>query len=230
MEDLIPSLVVLAVTAVVVGLIFWLVAQNKKKREQAVQTLASLNGWIYEPVNERLLSGYRLRKGDWMIEALNESTGHSNDTSGSSSVTSFSRWFSSEAKLTDGIILIGPRQPEVNLAGMGDFLLQAALKLMIGSDADQAGGIQQVELGSLDLMNRYMVWTNRAEAAEKILDQGVEIALLNWPGSIPLVVKLSAAGLEVKVQGKRLYKEQEIHALMKIGSALLDSAHQIFKN
>jgi hypothetical protein len=227
MDNLIPGLIVVVVTGLVVGGIFWLAAHNKKKRDQALQNLASLNGWVYEAVTEKLSSGYRLHKGDWLIEGLNESTSHSSESSSSSSVSSYTRWFSSAARLPDGIVLIGPRQPDVNLAGMGDFLLQAALRLMIGSDADAAQGIQPVELGSLELMRRCMVWTNRAEVAKNLLDSQVETALLNFPGRLPLVVKFSQAGLEAKVQGVRLYKEQELYALVKLGGALLDAADQV---
>ncbi len=224
MENLIPSLIVLAVVGVLVGLIFWLVSQNKKKQEAAMRSLASLNGWVYEPVNERAASGYRLRKGEWTIEALNVTTGQSSDNSATSNVSSNTRWFSEYTKMPEGIVMIGPRQPEVNLGGMGDILMQAALRLMIGSDAEQALGIHQIELGSLELMKRYMVWTNQDAAAEKLLNQIVESTLLNWPATIPVVVKYSTAGMEVKVQGRRLYKEQELYALVKLGNALLDSA------
>lgn len=224
MENLIPSLVVVAVVGVLVGLIFWLVGRNKKKQEETMRRLASLNGWIYEPVNEHAASGYRLRKGEWTLEALNETTGQSSENSTSSNVSSNTRWFSESVKLPEGIVMIGPRQPEINLGGMGDVLMQAALRLMIGSDADQALGIHQIELGSLELMKRYMVWTNQDAAAEKLLGQTVENALLNLPGAYPLVVKFSTSGMEVKVQGRRLYNEQELYTLIKLGNALLDSA------
>jgi hypothetical protein len=224
MNDLTSGLLVVVVTVFLIGLTFWLVSINKKQREQVIRQLASLNGWTYEPVNGRQSSGYRLRKNDWMIEALSESSDHSGDPSNTSSVSSYTRWFSGAARLPEGIVLIGPRQPEVNLAGMGDILLQTALRLMIGSDADQAKEIRQVELGSLEVMKRYMVWTNREEEAKQLLDLGVESALLNWPGAIPLVVKYSAEGVEVKVQGRRIFKDQELYDLVKIGNALLNSA------
>lgn len=223
MENLIPSLIVIGVTGLVVGLIFWLVHRNKITREQSMRDLASRNGWVYESVSEKFASGYRLRKGDWMIEALNETTDHSGDSSHSSSVVSVTRWFSDAAKLSDGIVLIGPRQPEVNLAGVGDFLMQAALRLMIGSDAEIAAGIKQEELGSLELMKRYMIWTNRVETAKRMVTAGLESVLINWPARLPVAVKYSPEGMEVKVPGFRLYKEAELYALVKLGNALLDS-------
>lgn len=223
MEDLIPGLIVVAVTGLVIGLIFLLVNRSKRQRNQTLQTLASMNGWKFESVSERLCSGYRLYKGDWMIEALNETTDHSGDSSSTSSVASYTRWFSDTVHLDQGIVLIGPRQPEVNFGGVGDILIQAALRLMIGSEVENAAGIKQIELGSLELMKRFMVWTNRDEIAKKLLDLNVENNLLNWPAAQPLVVKFSPSGLEAKIQGKRLYKEAELYALVKLGNALLDS-------
>jgi hypothetical protein len=78
-------------------------------------------------------------------------------------------------------------------------------------------------------MARYMVYTNREETAKKLLDQPLENALLVWPMKLPPVVKFSPAGIEIKVQGQRLYKEQELVALVKLGNSLLDSAFQLEK-
>lgn len=225
MDNIVSSLIVVAVTGVVVILIFWLVARQKKQREATLKNMASLNGWIYEPVNEPSIKGYRLRKGDWLVEGLNETTMTHSENTGSSNVTSMTRWFSKEARLTDGIILIGPRQPDINIGGVGDFLLQNALRLMIGEEAVTAKGIERVELGSLELMQRYMIWTNRVEAAKSLLTMNVENALLGWPAKkVPPVIKYSNAGMEIKVQGVRIYDEQELYALMKIGNMLLDAA------
>jgi hypothetical protein len=222
-----PGLIVVIVTIMVIVLIFWLVRHNKTAREQLLRTLANSNGWTYEPVNEQKTLGYRMKNSAWTIEAINTSTGAFGATS---TVMSTTRWFSDSSKLPEGIVMIGPRQPALDLTGFGDILQQAELKLMIGNDADQAKDIKTVELGSLELMNRYMVWTNQAESAAKLLNKDVEVALLNWPGTIPLVVKYSQGGMEVTVQGKRLYKEVEICALVKIGESLLGSTKQPSKN
>ena len=157
MDDIVSSLIVVAITGVVVILIFWLVARQKKQREATLKNMASMNGWIYESVNEPSVKGYRLRKGDWLIEGLNEATMTHTENTGSSNVTSMTRWFSKEIRLTDGIILIGPRQPEINLGAMGDFVMNVALQKLLGDEAQNAKGIERVELGSLELMQRYMI-------------------------------------------------------------------------
>lgn len=224
MNDLTSGLIVVVCTAVVVGLIFLLVARHNRHREAALRNLASLNGWTFEAISERHTKGVRLRKGEWLIEAVNTSSHGPSDTADSSTVTSLTRWFSDVVRMPDGIVLIGLRQPEIGLANISTFLVQAALGLMIGDEAKNAEGIQQVELGSLELMSRFMVWTNREEAAKKLLDQAVENALLNLPKRLQSVVKYSPSGLEIKIHGVRLYKEEDLYALVKLGAALLDSA------
>lgn len=225
MDDIISSLIVIAVTAVVVGLIFWLVARKNRQREAALRQLASLNGWVYEPIKEQYRKGYRLSKGAWNIEAVNTTTSNSPENTGSSTVTSETRWFNNEARLSNGMLLIGPRQPEINLGNVSGFLMQAALQLMIGDEAQDAKGIESIELGSLELMKRYMVWTNQPETAKEFLNMHVESALLNWPPKkVPPVIKYSPRGLEVKVQGQRLSTAEDLTALVKLGNVLLDAA------
>lgn len=224
MEDLGSSFIVIAVTVVLVGLIFWLVSAQKRKREASLRSLASMNGWIYEPIKDRTSSGYRLRKGDWVIEAVNQSNTNSSDNSSSTTVTSLTRWFTESVKMSDGIVLIGPRMPDVNLAGIGEMMRQAALRVLIGAEAENAAGIQQEELGSLELMKRYMIWTNRVETANKLLESPVENALIHWPLKLVPLIKYSPSGLEIKIQGARLYKDADIIALVKLGNLLIDNA------
>lgn len=229
MSDLTSGLIVVAVTAVLIGVIFLLVGAQKKKRISALRHLASMNGWSYEPIEEQLASGWRLRKGEWTIEAINQTTKNSSDSANSSTVNSYTRWFSSSVHLKDGVILIGPHQVEINFGGLGDMMLQMGLRLMIGDEAEDAVGIQRVELGSLELMARYMVWTNREEIAQQLIDQQLENELRAWPMKLPPVIKFSPKGIEIKVQGMRLYKEQDLFAMVKLGNSLLDSAYQLEK-
>jgi hypothetical protein len=229
MNDLTTGLIIVVITGLLVGMTFLLVYWNKKQRDIALRSLAGTNGWMVEIVNDRNASGYRLRKGDWMIESLNQTSNSSSDNSNSTTVNSLTRWFSESVRMTDGIVLIGPHQPDIDFAGLGEMVKMVALRIMIGSEFDSAVGIERVELGSLELMARYMVWTNRAEIAKKLVDEPLENALRAWPLKLPTVIKFSPAGLEIKVQSQRLYKEQDLYALVKLGSTLLDSAYQVEK-
>lgn len=225
MSDLTIGLIIVAITGLLVGMIFLLVFWNKKQRETALRAMAGKNGWVLEIVNDQNASGYRLRKAEWMIESLNQTSTDSNSTT----VNSLTRWFSEAVRMPDGMVLIGPHQPDINFGGLGEMVKQVALRVMIGSEFDSATGIERVELGSLELMARYMVWTNREEIAKKLVDHQVENALRAWPLKLPPVVKFSPAGLEIKYQGPRLFKEQDITALVKLGNILLDSAYQVEK-
>jgi hypothetical protein len=229
MSELSTGLIVVAITAALVGLIFILTGAQKRKREAAISTMANMNGWSFELINSQTAAGWKLHKGDWTIEAIIETTKNSSDNSQSSTSTGFTRWFCATPRLSDGIVLIGPHQPEINLGGINDVLLQVALRLMIGDEANFTEGIQRVELGSLELMARYMVWTNREETAKKLLDDQLEAALRAWPIKMPPVVKFSPRGLEIKIQGLRLEKEADLTALVKLGNTLLDSAYQVEK-
>ncbi len=223
MADLLPNLIVLGATLVGVVLIFWLVARNKRQRDQRLQTLASRQGWIFEKLSDRKSSGFRFRKGEWTITAVNETTTSGGDTT-SSNVSALTRWHSTAARLAQGIVLIGPRQPALNLGGFSAILMQAALRLMIGPVAEDAKDIQELTLGSLALNDRFMIYTNQEETARKLLDTSVETALLAWPGKVPLIVRYSKTGLEVEIQGKRLDNEAELITLVKLGNALLEAA------
>lgn len=229
MTDLTTGLIIVAITGLLVGMIFLLVYLNKQQRETALRAMASKNGWTLEIVNDHNASGYRLHKAEWTIESLNQTTYSPSGNTNTSRVDSLTRWFSETVRMTDGIVLIGPHQPEINFAGMGEMVQMVALRLMIGSESTSAVGIQRAELGSLELMARYMVWTNREEIAKKLLDHPLENVLLAWPPKLPQVIKFSPGGLEIKILGRRLYGEQELTALVKLGNTLLDSAYQVEK-
>jgi hypothetical protein len=229
MSGLITGLIIIVIIVVFVGLIFVLTGAQKRKRETNLRTMASMNGWNFEPVKNKAATGWKLHKGEWTIEALNQSTNSSSDNSTSTTVANLTRWFSDVVRMPEGIVMIGPHQPDINLGGIGDVMLQFALRLMIGDEADFTDGIQRVELGSLELMSRYMVWTNQEEIAKKLVDDQLENDLRAWPLKMPPVIKFSPRGLEIKIQGECLFKEEDIVALVKLGNTLLDSAYQVEK-
>jgi len=221
MSDLAGGLLVILGTAIVIGIIFLVVHKRKTDTSQSIQELATKKGWRYEMVDERLSSGYRLHGRDWIFEALSASTS-TNSGPGSSEISNLSRWFTSQAVFDPGILLIGPKQPNVELGGIGEVIKQTMLRLMIGKDADDALGIEEALIGRMALRERYMVWTNQEENARQVLTVEVENALILYPGKIPPVVKLNSAGLEVKVISHVLEKPEEIAALIAIGEAFLE--------
>jgi hypothetical protein len=220
MSDVIGGLLVVLVTAVVIGIIFFLVYIRKKKGEEDILELVQKKGWRYEKVSERLKEGYRIYGPRWTLEGMRISSESGNDT-GSSNIRDYTLLSSPDVSFSPGILMIGPKQPEINLGGISDVIKQTMLKLMVGDEAEGAEGIQESLIGRMALHERYMVWTNREEAARELLTPEIENALIRYPGKIPPVVKLNARGLEVKLLSIRLRNPAEIEGLVAIGEAFL---------
>ena len=220
MSDIVGSLFVIAATAIVIIVIFVLVNKRNKKREQIIIELAKQKGWRYEKIKERLIDGYRLYGTHWTLEGLRESSNTTSD-SGSSSVRDYTLLRTNEVQFSPGVMMIGPKQPEINLGGISEVLKHTMLKLMVGDEADDAEGIQESLIGRMALRERYMVWTNQEEKAREVLTPEVENALILYPGKVPPVVKINAKGLEVKLISLRLQTWAEINGLVAIGEAFL---------
>jgi len=221
MGDLAGGLLVLLGTAIFIGIIFLVINKRKTDTVQVVQALAARKGWRFEKVSERLASGYRLIGNGWTYEAIKTASSTSSGP-GSSEISTVSRWFTNQVFFDPGILLIGPRQPNVDLGGIGEMLKQTMLRLMIGKEAEDALGIEEALIGRMALRERYMVWTNQEEKAREVLTVEVENALILYPGKIPPVVKFNSSGLEVKVISHVLEKPEEIAALIAIGEAFLE--------
>lgn len=221
MGDLAGGLLVLLGTAIFIGIIFFVMNKRKTNTVEAVQALAARKGWRYEKVSERLSSGFRLIGNGWTYEAVKTASSSSSGPR-SSEISTVSRWFTNQVFFNPGILLIGPRQPNVELGGIGEVLKQTMLRLMIGEEADDALGIEESLIGRMALRERYMVWTNQEEKAREVLTVEVENALIRYPGKIPPVVKVNSAGLEVKVLSQKLEKPEEIAGLIAIGEAFLE--------
>lgn len=220
MSDLLSGMLVIAGTGIVLGVLFWYLHKKKQAMETGIQVLAAQQGWVYEKIDDRLSTGYRLTKPGWVFEAVKTSTG-SNNNSGSSEFSEYSRWWTDQVRFSPGILLIGPKQPEIDLGGIGDMVKQAALRLMIGKEADDALGVEEVLIGRISLREYYSIYTNQEENAKNILTMEVEDALLRYPNKLKPVVKVNPSGLELKLHAQMLQKTEEINAFIAIGEAFL---------
>ncbi len=220
MGDVIGGLIVVLVTGIIIGIIFYLVHVRRNKSEKEMEEIVSKHGWKYEKVSERLKAGYRIYGPRWTLEGMRISSESGNDTD-SYNIRDYTLLHSADVNFPPGILMIGPKQPEINLGGISDVLKQTMLKLMVGDEANGAEGIQESFIGRMALRERYMVWTNREEAARELLTPEVENALIRYPGKVPPVVKLNAKGLEVKLISIRLRNQAEIEGLVAIGEAFL---------
>lgn len=220
MSELAGGLLVILGTLIFIGILILVVKKRNTDTTQSIQMLATNKGWRYEKVEDSLSSGYRLHGRDWTYEAV-KSTSSTSSAPGSSEIFTVSRWFSRQVFFEPGILLIGPKQPNIELGRIGDVIRQGMLHLMIGKEADDALGIEEALIGRMALHERYMIWTNQEEKAREVLTVEVENALILYPGKIPPVVKLNSDGLEVKVLSQQLEKPEEITGVIAIGEAFL---------
>jgi hypothetical protein len=219
MADLIPSIFVIAGTLLVIGLIFWLTKRNKTKKEQIIRSLALQHGWEYEPVRQPLSWGYKLSSEQWTYEALSKSSVQHSD-SGSSNISHTTTWHSESSSIKEGMVLVGPRISTANLGSFGTMLAQQAIRLMLGDEAGYSNELTEVQAGRASLRERYMVLARNENDAQQLLGMQVENLLLNWPGKqLPVIIQ-SSHGIDVKIQGLRVEKPEEIMAIVKLGNAL----------
>jgi hypothetical protein len=214
MNDILTSLIVVAVTAVAVAAIFWFSARAKKRQEDAIRRLAAERGWTCEIIREPLAWGMRLSGPDWRLEAVSRSSGQESD-SGSSNVSQSTRW---QADRPGRSVLVGARPTANPAVSFGAMLIQQTLRAMLGDE--DGTGLSEVKTGNAALDHRYMIWARDLDDAEALLTPAVTAALLDWKDA-PLVVKRTASGLQIEIAGRRLQKEDELIGLVRIGEALL---------
>lgn len=212
MDDITLNLIVIAVLAVLGGLIFFLVRRQQAQNEQELLQLAAERGWKYEAIREPLAWGLKLTAPRWTLEALSRSSGREAGP-GSSEVAMLTTW---HAPAPGSTFLFGPRTSPANLGGLGEMLQQQVLQLALGADAN---GLNEIQAGSAAFQQKYMLW---AQNPEVCLSPALEAALLAWKGVQP-VIKRTSAGLTLELRGVRLSKPAEIRALVDLGEELLAS-------
>lgn len=229
MQNLMPSLLVIAGTAIIIIAILWIVQRNKVQQEQFIQGIASLRGWEYERIQQRLTAGYRLRgtiqSTPWILEAITKRPDHEAD-SGSVEAANTTRWLATPSHLPEALVAIGPRSPgssAVLASPLGRSLAQAALSLMVGEDAAQVSRLHEVQVGSTGFQRRYMVWADTEADAQRLVSASVESALLAWPVKLPLVVKLGPMGMEIFLSNRKVSSSIEIENIVDLGRRLLTS-------
>ncbi len=220
MGDLFVSALVVVVTAVIVAAIFIITGRKKKEKEAALMQLAQRNGWRYEKVNQAQQSGFVLRAPDWTLESMVSSDPRTSEA-GSSAVAYHNNWFTDRMSSKQGLVMIGPKTPQVQLGAFGDLVLQKALRAMLGDEADQAVGLAEVKIGRGSFGERYSVWAVNQEVAEKVLTYNLENALLRWKGKELPVLKFSAAGAKITTRQGRLDSVEKVQEMVDLGTALL---------
>lgn len=223
MDDIFVSIIVVIVTGLVIIGIFVITGRKKKQREAAIQQLAINSGWRYEKINQVQKKGFVLRGEGWNLESFMESTDRSGEA-GSSDWSFTNKWSTDRVTLPDGLVMIGPKTPNVQLGqlnGLGNLVLQKALQHMLGADAEKAADMVEVFVGRTSFRDRFSVWATSQEAAEKALTYELENELLNWKLKVPPVLKFSDRGVEITTREGKLETPDEVGALVGVGKAVL---------
>ena len=222
MSDITLSLIVIAVTALVVVVIFLAVGRAKRLKTEAFDLWALENGCVYTPVDERLASGHRVRGPGWSFEALTTSTGGP-EAEGSSNVSSNTYWQSDRSALPAGLLLIGERVAHPALGPLADSLLPPMLKTLLGDKAADVQGLREVSAGSPAFQQLYMVWATDPADAERVLTPRVVSQLMAWPLIPPPLVRLSPRGCRIDIRNRRIEDVKDLERLITLGKVLMEA-------
>lgn len=220
MGDILVSIIVVIVVGITVAVIFILSSRKKKASENAIQQMAANSGWRYEKVSNGQRNGFILSTEDWILEALASFSNNSSDT-GASNIAYANSWRTKRVNSPAGVVLIGPKIPSVNFGGLGEMILEKALQLMLGAEADQAVGMQEVFVGRTSFRDRFSVWATDEVNAANMLTYTLENALLNWKAKEIPVIKFSASGVAIICRQERLDTPEKVQELVDLGKAVL---------
>lgn len=220
MGDIFVSMIVIVVVAAAVAAIFILTNRKKQSRETALQQLAERSGWKYEKVNQAQQNGFILSTDDWILEAL-VSSSKSSSEAGSSDITYVNTWRTTRVKSPAGVVMIGSKIPSVNLGGLGEMVLQKALRLMLGDEADQAVGLKEVFVGRTSFRDRFSVWAVDRENAANLVTYELENELLKWKFKEIPIIKFSTAGVMIISRQEHLDSPEKVQAMVDLGRAVL---------
>lgn len=223
MNDILLSIPVILVVGLIILGIFIITGRKKRQREEAFKQLAISSGWHYEAINQVQKKGFILGGEGWRLESIAESTDQSGEA-GSSAWSYMNKWHTDRVNLPAGLVMIGPKTPNVQLGqmgGLGNLVVQQALRLMLGADAQQAAQLAEVFVGRTSFRDRYSVWATSEAAAEKVLTFELENALLNWQYNEFPVLKVNQHGVEITTRQSRLEKPEDVRTLVEVGKAVL---------
>jgi hypothetical protein len=220
MSGIITWLILFVAIAVFFVVAIVLARMQNKKTQQSVAELAARKGWRFQEVKEPFKTGFRVYGRDWILEGLKDSS-ENHSTTGSTTTREYIRLFTDQVSMSPGILLIGPKQPVIDLGGLNEILKMTVVKLMIGDDTTDSEGIEESQIGRIALHDRYMVMTNNEDTARGVLTPRVEEALIAFPGKVPPAVKINNKGLEVKLLSSGYGRPGDIEGVVAIANAFL---------
>ncbi len=225
MDDLFVSLGVVGVTGILIIVLFVYLNYRKRQKEAAFRQAALDRGWQVERIQERLVSGYRVRgnQGDWVMEMLTTASEQTADV-GSSGVGHSTRWRNETIRLPDRAVVIGSLRggggAAPALQAIGGGLAQMALRVMLGKDAGWASQLVPVETGSMAFRDRFLCMADDRQDVERLLTPEVERGLIKISEKRKPVVMLRSSGLEIHLPTDEINEPSEIEMIVNLGDAL----------
>lgn len=215
MTDIELSLIVIAGTALLTGIIFLLVARAKKERLGKLRALAERHGWQFDPIQTRLSSGYTLSGERWTLQVLTQAKGV--DVEPHTFNVSSETVFNAQVPTQPGrYILVGPAPVGVALGMFGERLQKRIIEQYLGP---QAAGVRPVQAGSSTFMQRFMIFASEPARVPDLVTPGFEAWMTRWEKHKP-VAKLTPDGLEIRLADVALKQPEDVETLVEVGESL----------
>lgn len=220
MNDLSISVIVILATGLLTVLVLVLTGRRRKLKADAIKQMAASHGWHYEPIKDSAYEGFAIQGADWRFESITStSSNHSKSVSLSDKFPTC--WSTDGVRSEEGLVLIGPKVPSIDIGGLGNFLLQQMLRIFLKDEADQINEIVEVHSDRPALENKYSVWAASEEEALRFLTFNVENCLLNWKLKELPVIKISSKGIAITLVNGQTPTPEEILALIDLGLTFL---------
>jgi len=216
MEDLLISLYVIAVTMIVIIVIFVLTKKSKYKKEVLIKQCAESKGWEYSEIRETNAWGTILETPDWRFEIISRS--HDSNTDHSSDIDQKTRWISKNLKRkTENFIIIGPRSTGKLTEKSDHFLIQKAASYFLREDSNN---VHEISMPLREFNQKYMVLTNQVSFASSLISSALQRELLQWDGKKFPVIKVNKHGISIEIDGVCIDKIDKISDLINMGEIL----------
>lgn len=220
MNDLTISFIVILITVLFAGLVLVLTGRRRRQKAEAVKQMAASHGWHYEPIKDSENEGFAIQGVDWRFESITStSANQSNRVSISEKFPTC--WSTTSVRSENGLVLIGPKVPSIDIGNLGNILLQQVLHMFLGDEADQINEITEVHMDRPALENKISVWAASEEAALRFLTFNVENTLLNWKMKELPVVKITSKGIAITLVNGSTQTPEEILAVIDLGLTFL---------
>jgi hypothetical protein len=106
-------------------------------------------------------------------------------------------------------------------SALGSTIIQMALRIMIGKDAEWVNNLSQVDISHTTLGKKFLAFTDKENNITQLITPAVEKAVINLQGNIEPIIIWNESGLVIKVLNQD-YEDPEVwKALIELGKILL---------